>query len=79
MKKMSQESLAVELDTLLQKERKNFCFSCIGRGNCTCLYSFMDNHVRSLVVKFVVDLKMNNSNDEIDTLVLEWYKKYAKH
>jgi len=43
-------------------------------GVCTCMYILREERFRSPVVKHLVDLKLNKSQAEIDSLFLEWYK-----
>ena len=75
-KQMSEDELVVELDELIKKESlEDVCFYRGKKeGVCTCLHILREERLRSPVVKYLADLKLNKSKHDIDSLILEWYK-----
>jgi hypothetical protein len=77
LNQMSEDELAAQLDDLIKNESmqvQDFCFARGKVGVCTCMHILREERFRSPVVKYLVDLKLNKSKAEIDSLVLEWYK-----
>jgi hypothetical protein len=77
LNQMSEDELAAQLDDLIiikNESMQDFCFTRGKVGVCTCMHILSEEQFRSPMVKYLVDLKLNKSKAEIDSLVLEWYK-----
>jgi hypothetical protein len=64
-------------DLIIKNESmQDFCFARGKVGVCTFMHILRvrEKRFQSPMAKYLVDLKLNKSKAEIDSLVLEWYK-----